>query len=33
MTSELTYGTLFFYEDLLVNSRHLSSANLICPNL
>ena len=33
MTSELTYGTLIFYEDLLVNSEHLSSANLICPNL
>ena len=32
MTSELTYGTLIFYEDLLVNSVHLSSANLVCPN-
>ena len=32
MTSELTYGILIFYEDLLVNSVHLSSANLVCPN-
>ena len=32
MTSELTYGTLIFYEDLLVISVHLSSANLIWPN-
>ena len=32
ITSEFTHGTLIFYEYLLVNSVHLNSANLICPN-